>query len=207
MNLDYNYVLEFASKKHAGQFRADGVTPYIEHPKKVAELVQMYKKSSQMDVLVAAALLHDTIEDTYTSYKELEDEFGEIVASLVLELTTASYYCRFMGKAQYLERKMANMSSYALVIKLADRLANIMDSVNLPLEKQKNLYHQTKQIINYLKFHKKLSPSHKRLIKAIKEELEVLRSTIRLLETAQVVKTKPNKEENLNQSTNGLTKN
>ncbi len=199
MKLDYNNVLEFATKKHQGQFRADGVTPYIEHPKKVAELVRTYKKSKQIDVLVAAALLHDTIEDTYTSYKEIEDEFGEIVASLVLELTTASYYCRYMGKAQYLERKMANMSSYALVIKLADRLANIMDSVNLPLEKQKNLYHQTKQIINYLRFHKKLSPSHKSLIKAIREELDVLRNTIRLMENAKVVKTQPQKtEENIN---------
>ena len=184
MNLDYGYVLDFATKKHQGQFRADNVTPYIEHPKKVAELVQIFKSSKQMDVLVAAALLHDTIEDTYTSYKELEDNFGEAVASLVLELTTASYFCRMMGKAKYLERKMANMSSYALVVKLADRLANVMDGVNLTLEKQKELYSQTKQIIRYLKFHRKLTASHKRLIKAIKKELCVLHSKIKMLENA-----------------------
>ncbi len=75
MDLSYEKVLAFASKKHQGQFRADGVTPYIEHPKKVAELVQTYKTSKQMDVLVAASLLHDTLEDTYTSYKQFDDEF------------------------------------------------------------------------------------------------------------------------------------
>ena len=90
MNIDYDYVLEFATKKHAGQFRADGKTPYIVHPIKVAEIVRRVKQSADIDYIVAAALLHDTLEDTYTSYQELKDEFGEMVASMVMEVTTAS---------------------------------------------------------------------------------------------------------------------
>lgn len=172
MNLDYNYVLDFASAKHEGQFRADGVTPYINHPIMVARLVKEFKQSSKIEHLVAASLLHDTLEDTYTSYRELEDEFGVIVASLVLELTTASYMVQIMGKAQYLEKKMATMSDYALIIKFADRLANIMDSEALSLEKRIKLRTDTTEIINYLEQNRSLTNTQKRLIVAIREAMD-----------------------------------
>ena len=67
-------VISFAINKHKGQKRANGV-PYIVHPLRVAELVKTHKKSSEIDVLVAAALLHDVLEDTYTSYLELIENF------------------------------------------------------------------------------------------------------------------------------------
>lgn len=175
MNLDYNYVLDFATRKHAGQYRADGITPYICHPIKVAELVKQYKKSSKIEHIIAAALLHDTLEDTYTSYRELIDNFGELVASIVIELTTADYMSDLVGKANYLKTRMCIMSPYALVVKLADRLANILDSDNLTIEKQKKLKSDTIEIVDYLEENRELTNSQKTLIAEIRNQLSKMK--------------------------------
>ena len=176
MRVDYDYVLEFARKKHAGQFRADGVTPYINHPIQVAKIVKRVKKSADIDSIVAAALLHDTLEDTYTSYKELTDEFGVMVASMVMEVTTASYVPMLIGKSNYLKRKMVDMSNYALVIKLADRLANLMDSSSLSEERRTGLIIDTHEIIDYIEAHRDLTGTQKELVNEIREELSNIRA-------------------------------
>lgn len=174
MNLDYDYVLQFAKKKHEGQYRADGITPYINHPILVAELIKKYKKSKNIDAIVAAALLHDTLEDTFTSYRELIDCFGEMVASMVIELTTADYMCDLVGKANYLKTRMCIMSPYAFMIKLCDRLANIMDSNNLSRSRRIKLKNETIEILAYLEEYKTLTPSQQNLIDKIKEELQFM---------------------------------
>ena len=171
MRVDYEYVLEFAKKKHEGQFRADGVTPYINHPIQVAAIVKRVKKSADIDSIVAAALLHDTLEDTYTSYRELTDEFGEMVASMVMEVTTASYVPMLIGKSNYLKRKMVDMSNYALVIKLSDRLANLIDSKTLSEERRYRLIVDTHDIIEYIEAHRELTGTQKVLITVIREQL------------------------------------
>ena len=174
MNIEYNNVLNFASEKHSGQYRADGVTPYINHPILVAELVKQYKQSKNIDAIVAAALLHDTLEDTYTSYRELVDNFGEMVASMVMEVTNASYVPYLVGKDQYLKNKMLVMSNYALVIKLADRLANVIDCKTLPKERKERLTLDTNEIIKCLEDNRKLTSAQINLINKIKEELKNL---------------------------------
>lgn len=174
MNLNYDYVLDFARQKHLGQLRKDGVTPYINHPILVAELIKKYKKSRNIDAIVAAALLHDTLEDTYTSYRELEDNFGEMVASMVMEVTTASYMPYLVGKSNYLKHKMIDMSNYSLCIKLADRLANLMDAKTLPAEKQQQIIFDTYEIIEYLEEKRELTIAQQDLIKAIKNQLSEL---------------------------------
>ena len=168
---EYEDVLKFATKKHAGQFRADGVTPYIEHPIKVAELVVKYKKSRNIDQIVAAALLHDVLEDTYTSYQELKDCFGEMVASMVMEVTTASYMPVLVGKSNYLKHKMLDMSPYALVIKLADRLSNVMDCGSLPKEKIEKLIADTEEIIEFLEKNRELTTPQKNIIEELKRQI------------------------------------
>lgn len=177
MNLDYDYVLNFATKKHAGQTRADGVTPYINHPILVADLLKKYKKSRNIDAIAAAALLHDTLEDTYTSYRELEDNFGEMVASMVMEVTTASYMPQLVGKGNYLKHKMIDMSNYSLCIKLADRLANLIDAKTLPEDKKQKLIFDTYEIIEYLEEKRELTVAQIDLIGAIKQELANLNNT------------------------------
>lgn len=174
MNLDYDNVLEFATKKHAGQFRADGMTPYIVHPILVAKLVKQYKPySKNIDALVAAALLHDTLEDTYTSYRELCDNFGEMVASIVIELTTADSLSHFMGKANYLKTRMAIMSTYALLVKLCDRMANLTDMYNFSIGKRKKLVAETIEILNYVSANRELRDVHIEIINDIYKMLGV----------------------------------
>lgn len=177
MNLDYDYVLNFAKQKHLGQFRKDGVTPYINHPIMVAELIKKYKKSRNIDAIVAAALLHDTLEDTYTSYRELEDNFGEMVASMVMEVTTASYMPQLVGKGNYLKHKMIDMSNYSLCIKLADRLANLIDAKTLTDKQKQKLIFDTYEIVEYLEEKRELTVAQIDLISAIKQQLADLQKS------------------------------
>jgi (p)ppGpp synthase/HD superfamily hydrolase len=120
--------IKFASTKHKGQTRRGSGLPYVTHPIIVMELVREYKGTSKnLEALLVAALLHDTLEDTDTSYAELERKFGPMAASIVMELTSDPVAIKKMGKNNYLIQKMLKMSRYAFVIKLLDRFSNIMD--------------------------------------------------------------------------------
>ncbi len=156
----------FAKEKHKDQKR-DGGEPYIIHPIRVAEIVFENKRSKNFSVLIAAALLHDTLEDTYTSYRELEECFREAIASLVMEVTTASVACRMEGKDTYLSHKMQHMTSYALFVKLADRLDNISDLDKSPAEKRERIFRDTQNIINYLSKNITFTSSQQKLVNKI----------------------------------------
>ena len=172
-DVDLNEVINFATEKHKGQKRDDG-REYITHPLRVAKIVDDVKGqfSSNRKVLFAAAVLHDTLEDTYTSYRELEENFGEIVASIVQELTTAKYGSKMIGKGLYLAEKMQMMTNYALTIKLADRYDNLCDLSNCTEEKQKRTIDDTKYILDYLEKRRTFTKSQQTLTSLIKEKLE-----------------------------------
>lgn len=161
----------FAKQKHKYQLRDNG-EPYIYHPVRVAKLIAIYKPSKNEDILIASALLHDTLEDTYTSYRELKENFGEKVASIVVELTTAGYMPVLEGKDVYLSHKMENMSSYALCVKLADRLDNIMSLEGTTQEKRQRILSQTQNILDYLENHITYTSSQQKLVNAIKDEMK-----------------------------------
>jgi len=164
--------LGYAKKAHSGQARSSG-EPYIEHPKRVAELIRKYKKSHNLDALIRAAYLHDTIEDTDTTFEDLERMFGGLVASLVKELTSDKEKIAEIGKSEYLSQKMANMSSWALVIKLADRVDNVSDIATAKTPEWRKKYKkQTLEILRRLEKDRKLTRSHKILIKLIKNKLD-----------------------------------
>ena len=171
--IDLQKVLEFATEKHKGQKR-DGGKDYIVHPIRVAEIVDKYKAkdSKNREVLLAAALLHDTLEDTYTSYRELAENFGDAVASLVQELTTAKYASKTIGKGLYLAEKMQYMTNYALTIKLADRLDNVNDLLGCSFEKQARIVKETYFILDYLIKRRALTTSQQMLTTEIKKSLE-----------------------------------
>lgn len=79
--------LRFATDAHEGQKRKYTGEPYINHPIAVCELVKTVNHNKYM---LAAALLHDTVEDTDTSIKDIEKEFGDIIAIFVNGLTDVS---------------------------------------------------------------------------------------------------------------------
>ena len=153
-----NKALEFAREKHKGQIRKNN-TPveYITHPINVANLVKKYANNAKnIDDLVSSAYLHDTLEDTNTTYEELICNFGNIISNLVKELTNNDVLKKEMGKTKYLSMKMANMSEDALIIKLCDRLDNVS-----------SLYDTNKAIIN----NRNLNTIHLNIINDINKEV------------------------------------
>ena len=80
--------LEFATKAHKGQLRKYTGEPYVNHCIAVAGTVA--KVDGRSDSMIAAALLHDTVEDTDTTIEDIKREFGEIVAIFVDGLTDIS---------------------------------------------------------------------------------------------------------------------
>ena len=93
--------IEFASRKHKGQVRKVSGGKYITHPLLVSYLVAQYKTSKNLETLICAALLHDTVEDTKTTYTEILKGFGIEVAQLVFELTSDPAELKRVGKVEH----------------------------------------------------------------------------------------------------------
>ena len=166
--------LKFATKAHAGQTRSDG-SDYIRHPERVAAIVKQFKQSHNLDALMSAAYTHDTIEDTNTTKEDLEKLFGALVASLVQELTSDKEEIAKVGKTEYLSQKMKKMTSYALVIKLADRLDNVSDLKTAKNAAWREKYKkETLAVLNYIEKERVLSKTHMKIITAIRHKLSEL---------------------------------
>lgn len=80
----FEKALCFATEKHSGQIRKMANTPYILHPVEVASIVGTMTDDRE---ILAAAVLHDTIEDTDTTLEEVKEKFGKRVALLVMTET------------------------------------------------------------------------------------------------------------------------
>lgn len=143
--------IEFATKKHEGQFRRGTGQPYISHPIMVSYILARYKESDNIEDLICASILHDTLEDTDTTFEEIFSTFNATIASLVLELTNDEEKIKQVGKLVYHKQKLKGMSSWALTIKLADRLSNIMDK---PSNK---MIGDTIELMNFLKDNRTLT--------------------------------------------------
>ena len=96
--------LLFATEQHDGQVRRGTDLPYITHPIAVSYIVAQFKRSRHLSELVAAAILHDVLEDTATSFADLAARFTPLVASLVHELTSDAAEIARVGKLEYLKR-------------------------------------------------------------------------------------------------------
>lgn len=115
----------FAKNAHEGVMRKNCDLPYFVHPKMVARIVESVGGDEDM---VAAALLHDVVEDTEYTEDHIRNAFGNRVADLVMEVTNMPVRddrSRFESRVDYMAHKMATISADALVIKLADRLNNV----------------------------------------------------------------------------------
>jgi len=175
----------FATKAHKGVFRK-GVDSngdkleYITHPIAVGKILHTYKKSHRIAILVAVCMLHDTVEDVeWVTIEVIREEFGDLIASLVDELTSDPKGIEKYGKEQYLINKMSFMSSWGLCIKLADRIHNLSDvQSKIDSGKKSNIKwaikysSQTNNIILALESNRTLTDTHKILIEVIKERIQ-----------------------------------
>jgi (p)ppGpp synthase/HD superfamily hydrolase len=168
-------IIAFAAQKHEGQVRKLSQDPYIVHPVNVANILTAL---NEQDELVKAAYLHDTLEDTDTTFEELIEKFGEKVAGLVKELTSDRSAVKEVGKAQYLTEKMNNMSIEALTIKLADRLDNVSDLNDSDIEFTQRYLKETEFIMAHLK--RKLNKNQRRLYNLIIERIKTTRKNLKL---------------------------
>ena len=147
----FEKALEFALKKHKGQHRESSNMPYYRHPISVAKNIEETKKSKNLELLMTAAILHDTVEDCEgVTLQEIAEKFGYYVAALVDELTSDKKEIAKIGKTEYLKNKMAKLSSYGLVIKLSDRLNNVKDLNETSKQFQKRYTEETLDILNHL---------------------------------------------------------
>lgn len=156
-----------ADKLHGGQYRASG-EPYISHPLAVASTVSSWGLDFKS---VAAALLHDTFEDTALSREELVKEIDEEVVFLVESLTKAEqalHRSRSEKQAATLRKMFIAMSQdvRVIIIKLADRLHNMRTLQYLNQKRQKRISEETLNIYAPL--------AHRIGMITVKEELENL---------------------------------
>lgn len=117
-----------AVRAHKDQKRKGSGLDYVAHPMAVAGIVAANKESKNIEEILAATILHDVIEDSDVSIEAIRDEYGDLVAGLLEELTNNPGQIEKYGKDIYITFKVLGMSSYSLVIKLADRLHNISDN-------------------------------------------------------------------------------
>ena len=123
--------LSFAAAKHREQ-RRKGVeaTPYINHPIAVTNVL-VQKGNITETVVLCAALLHDTIEDTETSLSELKESFGEEIATIVKEVTDDKSLPKEVRKRLQVEHA-SGLSPAAKLVKIADKICNVRDITTSP---------------------------------------------------------------------------
>ena len=138
---------DYGRQMHAGQMRTSG-EPYFSHPVAVAMLIAEQRLD---DASIITALLHDTIEDTLSTYSEIALRFGDEVAQLVdgvTKLTNLELSSVENAQAENFRKLLMAMSKdlRVLLIKLADRLHNMRTIKHLAPEKQQRKARETMDI-------------------------------------------------------------
>jgi guanosine-3',5'-bis(diphosphate) 3'-pyrophosphohydrolase len=139
----------FAARAHDGQRRKDKETPYVSHVFRVCMVARNLFGIADQRVL-AAAVLHDTIEDTTTDYDDLEEGFGKEIAGWVAALSKdkrlpwaerEAAYCRVLAAAPWPVQ----------VCKLADVYDNLSDAASLPEAGRERVFDNARRYLQALK--------------------------------------------------------
>lgn len=147
--------LDFAADKHRDQRRKDlPASPYINHPIELADV--LCNEGGVRDVVVlCAAILHDTIEDTETTHAELMQRFGAEIADVVVEVTDDQSLPKAERKRLQIEHA-SFASDRAKLVKLADKICNLRDMLSRPpagwdLERRREYFDWARAVIDMLR--------------------------------------------------------
>jgi GTP diphosphokinase / guanosine-3',5'-bis(diphosphate) 3'-diphosphatase len=147
--------LAFAAYKHRRQRRKDAeASPYINHPIALAHVLTAEAGITNAKIL-AAAILHDTIEDTETSYEELRERFGRTIAGVVREVTDDKTLSKADRKRLQIEHA-EHLSRRARLVKLADKISNVRDIAanpphDWPLQRRREYFDWAKAVVDRIR--------------------------------------------------------
>jgi guanosine-3',5'-bis(diphosphate) 3'-pyrophosphohydrolase len=143
--------IRFAAYKHRDQRRkGEEASPYINHPISVAGILAECGVTDP--IVLKAAILHDTLEDTDTGSDELAEEYGQEVVAVVLEVTDDKSLPKQERKRLQIERA-SGLSTRAKLVKIGDKIDNVRDVTHFPprdwsLERRRDYLEWTKRVVD-----------------------------------------------------------
>jgi GTP diphosphokinase / guanosine-3',5'-bis(diphosphate) 3'-diphosphatase len=144
----------FAAEKHSKQRRKDEeASPYINHPIQLAYI--LVQAGIEDPLVLAGALLHDTIEDTNTTLEELQIVFGYEIAGIVAECSDDKRLTKLERKQAQIDHA-AHISKRARLVKIADKIANVNDINDAPpagwsLERKREYFDWAKRVVDQMR--------------------------------------------------------
>jgi guanosine-3',5'-bis(diphosphate) 3'-pyrophosphohydrolase len=147
--------IAFAAERHRDQRRKDPArTPYINHPVALLRLLSLEARIHD-PVVLCAALLHDTVEDTGTTPEEIEARFGGEICAVVMEVTDDKGLPKIERKRLQVAHA-AGASEAARLVKLADKICNLRDVANSPpvgweLERQQAYFDWAAEVVSRIR--------------------------------------------------------
>jgi guanosine-3',5'-bis(diphosphate) 3'-pyrophosphohydrolase len=166
--------IAFAGRKHMGQMRKDGKTPYFSHPVRVMTLVNIEFGCKDVDTL-CAAVLHDTIEDTTTDRDDIEQQFGRRVAKYVVYLTKDKRLPEERREHRYFKR-LAKAPLEVKLCKLGDTLDNLLSCMELPPESRKKTVSKAKLLLKL--FAKEIPKEYAVAMERVREQLKTVEAAL-----------------------------
>jgi guanosine-3',5'-bis(diphosphate) 3'-pyrophosphohydrolase len=146
---------EFAAHKHKDQRRKDAnASPYINHPIALATIL-VEEGGISDPAVIAAALLHDTVEDTETDIQEIAGQFGDLIAGIVAEVTDTKWL-QSSARKQLQISKAGKSSQEAKLVKLADKIANLRDMIGSApagwsTQRKREYFDWAKQVVDQIR--------------------------------------------------------
>ena len=147
--------LAFSAHKHRDQRRKGAdAAPYINHPIALADML-CNEAGITDEVVLCAALLHDTVEDTETTHEDLVAHFGKTIADIVAEVTDDKSLPKADRKRLQVEHA-AHASDSAKLVKLADKISNLRDIASSPptdwdLDRKQKYFKWAKKVVDQIR--------------------------------------------------------